>query len=45
MTEHSPSYERLVWSYERANVSTINAVLNCMDWEFLFSNKSFNQDV
>ena len=45
MTEHPPFYERLVQSYKRANVSAINAVLNCVDWEFLFSNKSVNQDV
>ena len=38
-------YECLVWEYKRANESTINAALNEVDLEFLFSNKGINQQV
>ena len=37
--------ERLVWDYKRAIENVINAALNKVDWEFLFSNKSVNQQV
>ena len=40
-----PFYERLVWDYKIANESAINATLTKVDWEFLFSNKSVNQQV
>ena len=40
-----PPYEHLVWDYKRANGSAINATLNRVDWKFLFSNKSINQQV
>ena len=43
MTVYLPPYERLVWDYKRANESVINAALNKVDWEFLFSNKSVNK--
>ena len=43
MIVYSPPYESLVWDYKRANESAINAALNKVDWEFLFSNKSVNQ--
>ena len=42
---YPPPYEHLVWHYKRANESFINAALNKVDWEFLFSNKSVNQQV
>ena len=45
MIEYPPPYERLVWEYKRANVSAINAALNQVVLEFLFSNKSVNQQV
>ena len=43
MIVYPPPYERLVWDYKRANESVINAALNKVDWEFLFSNKSVNK--
>ena len=45
MIVYPSPYERLVWDYKRANESLINAALNKVDWEFLFSNKSVNQQV
>ena len=45
MIVYSPPYERLVWDYKRPNESAINTALNKADWEFLFSNKSVNQQV
>ena len=42
---YPPPYERLVWDYKRANESARNAALNKVDWEYLISNKSFNQQV
>ena len=45
MIVYPPPYECLVWDYRRANESAINAALNRVDWEFLFSNKSVNQQV
>ena len=42
---YPPPYERLVWDYKRANVRAINTALNKLDWEFLFYNKSVNQQV
>ena len=45
MIVYSPPYERLVWDYIRANESVINAALNKVDWEFLFSNKSVTKQV
>ena len=43
MIVYLPPYERLVWDDKRATESAINAALNKVDWEFLFSNKSVNQ--
>ena len=45
MIIYPPPYERLVCDYKRANESAINAALNHLDWEFLFSNESVNQQV
>ena len=45
MIVYPPPYECLVRDYKRANESVINAALNKVDWEFLFSNKSVNQQV
>ena len=42
---YTPPYERSVWDYKRANVGAINTALNKLDWEFLFYNKSVNQQV
>ena len=44
MIVYPPPYEHVVWDYERAR-SVTNAALNKVDWEFLFSNKSINQQV
>ena len=43
MIVYPPPYERLIWDYIRVSVGVINAALNKVDWEFLFSNKSVNQ--
>ena len=40
---YPPPYESLVWDYKRANESARNTALNKVDWEFLISNKSVNQ--
>ena len=45
MIVYPPPCECLVWDYKRASESVINAALNEVDWEFLFSNKSVNQQV
>ena len=45
MIVYPPPYEHFVWDYKRANESAINAALNKVDWEFLFSNKSVTQQV
>ena len=45
MIVYPPPYECLVRDYKRANESVINATLNKVDWEFLFSNKSVNRQV
>ena len=45
MIVYPPPYERLAWDYKRANESAIDAALNKVDWEFLFSTKSVNQQV
>ena len=45
MIVYPPPYERLFWDYKIANESAINAALNKVDWDFLFSNKSVNQQV
>ena len=45
MIVYPSPYERLVCDYKRASESVINAGLNKVDWEFLFSNKSVNQQV
>ena len=45
MIVYPPPYECLVWDYKRASEKAINAALNKVDQEFLFSNKSVNQKV
>ena len=45
MIVYLPPYERLVRDYKRANESVINVALHKVDCEFLFSNKSVNQQV
>ena len=45
MIVYLPPYECLVWHYKRVNESVINAALNKVGWEFLFSSKSINQQV
>ena len=45
MIVYLPPSERLVRDYKRANESVINVALHKEDCEFLFSNKSVNQQV
>ena len=45
MIIYPSSCEHLVWQYKRANKSAINAALNKVNLEFLFSNESVNQKV
>ena len=45
MIVYLPPSERLVRDYKRANESAINVALHKVDCEFLFSNKSVNQQV
>ena len=45
MIEYPPPYERLVWDYKKANIDSIQKALKEINWRFLFSNKSVQQQV
>ena len=45
MIVYPPPFKGLVLDHKKANVSVINAALNQVDWEILFSNESANQQV
>ena len=45
MIEYPPPYERLVWDYKKTNIDSIQKALKQINWRFLFSNKSVQQQV
>ena len=42
---YPPAYERVVWSYNKANNNLISRAINDFDWENLFFNKSINDQL
>ena len=43
--EYAPPYERLVWDYKKADTNSIRRALKQVNWEFLFQNKSVQEQV
>ena len=40
-----PPYERLVWNYEKADVTAIRKALDLVHWDFIFLNKTVHDQV
>ena len=45
MIEYPPPYERLVWDYKHSDENAIAKALDQADWNFLFFNKNFHEQV
>ena len=45
MIKCPPPYEELVWENKKANIDSIQKVLQQFNWRFLFSKKSVHQQV
>ena len=43
--EYPPPYQRLVWNFEKANITSIRKVILIVNWDFLFFNKSVHEQV
>ena len=40
-----PSYEHLVWNYNKANVEGTKKSKECVNWEVIFNNKSIHKQI
>ena len=40
-----PSYERLVWGHNKANVEGIKKSIDLVNWEAVFDNRSVHKEV
>ena len=43
--EYPPPYEHLVWNFKKSNNDAIKKVIELVNWNFLFSNKSVHEQV
>ena len=43
--KYPPSYERLVWDYNKANFQGIKKSIESVNWKLMFSNKSVHKQV
>ena len=43
--EYHPPYDRLVWDYRKANIESIQMLIESVIWETLFNNKTVNKQV
>ena len=42
---YPPSYQRLVWDFERANIDSIRKAIKMIDWHFMLLNKNVHEQV
>ena len=40
-----PSYQRLVWNFKKADITSIRKAIFTVNWEFLFFDKSLHEQV
>ena len=44
-TEYPPPYQRLVWNFKKANITSIRKPILTLNWEFSFFNKRVHEQV
>ena len=43
--EYPPTYERLVWNYNKTNTQLLNGTIEVFSWEKLLENKNVNEQL